>query len=138
MEKEIVHPKDVYDPQASKRLDSTGLPWSQAVKAKGLVFISGQVSLDSDLNIVGKGDIVAQTRQALNNLELVVRASGGDLSNVVHTTWFVTSIDEFYKKGASTVRREVFKKDFPTSTLVEIKRLAEPELMVEVEAIAVI
>ena len=103
-----------------------------------MVFISGQTSVDETGKVIGKGDMVTQVRQSIKNLETVVKAAGGDLSNVVYTTWFVTNIQDFYDKGASTVRREMFKKDFPTSTLVEIKRLADPDYLCEVEAIAVL
>ncbi|MGI0086160.1 MAG: RidA family protein, partial [Nitrososphaerales archaeon] len=66
----------------------------------------------------------------------IVKAAGGDLTNIVSTKVYVRSIDDFYNSGASKIRREVFKKEFPTSTLVEIKRLADPDFLIEIEAIA--
>jgi 2-iminobutanoate/2-iminopropanoate deaminase len=67
-----------------------------------------------------------------------LKSAGGDLTNVMSTIWFVTSAEEFYKTGASTIRWKYFKSDFPTSTLVEVKGLANPELVVEVQAFAVL
>lgn len=137
--KEVIHPKRVLDPQKHRKLDSTGMPWSQAVKAKGtLLFVSGQTSVDSEGSVIGHDDIVKQTEQALENLKSILEEVGASLDDVVSTNWYTTSIDDFYKKGASQVRRRYFKRDFPTSTLVEVKRLADPEYIVEVEAIAVL
>lgn len=139
MEKQIIEPKEVQKSLALKPFDPIEVPFSQAIKAKGeFLFVSGQTAVDEHGMVVGKGDVAAQTRMALKNLETIVRAAGGDLSNVVHTMWFVRSIDDFYNSGASKIRREVFKKDFPTSTLVEIKRLADPDFLVEVQAIALL
>ena len=102
----------------------------RAVRADGkFLFISGQLAWGDDGKII-KGDMLAQTQRALKNLENVLSYVGGDLSNVVLTRWFVKSIDDFYKNGASTYRRTAFKKNFPTSTLVEIKRLAEEDALV--------
>ena len=138
--KTIVQPENVWNPQKYMKMDPTGLPWSHAVKAQGTtVYISGQTSVDTQGNVVGVGDMTAQVRKSISNLEQVVKAAGGrGLEDVVATTWYVTNIDDFYERGGSTVRREMFKKDFPTSTLVEIRRLAHKDYLCEVEAIAVV
>lgn len=139
MKKTVLHPKGVADPQKVTKRDPTGYPWSQAIRAKGeLLFVSGQTSIDSDGKVLWKNDLVRQTERCLVNLERVLKSAGGDRSNVVSTIWFVKSADDFYHSGASTVRRRFFKRDFPTSTLVEIKGLADPDLLVEVQAFAVL
>ncbi len=137
MKREIINPRNFFDPESDRVLDPTGQPWSHAVRAEGkFLFISGQLAWGDDGKII-KGDMLAQTQRALKNLENVLSYVGGNLSNVVLTRWFVKSIDDFYKNGASTYRRTAFKKNFPTSTLVEIRRLAEEDALVEVESIAV-
>ena len=140
MHKEVLHPKGVANPQEMRGRDPAGYPWSQAVKVRGdtLLFIAGQSSVNKDGLVAWKGDMLKQTEQCLTNLRSILEEAGGNLSNVTSTIWFVTSAQDFYKSGASTLRWKFFEKDFPTSTLVEVKGLANPELMVEVQAYAVL
>ncbi len=105
------------------------------VKAGNLMFIAGQVALDGDGNVVGEGDMVAQVRQALENMKTVLASEGADFSNVVKINIFTTDIDRF--RAASDVRREYFRDNPPASTLVQIERLARPVFLVEIEAIAI-
>jgi 2-iminobutanoate/2-iminopropanoate deaminase len=137
--KQIVNPRDVFNPQQRRSIsDPQGLPWSQAIKASGmLLLVSGQTATDLNGEIQFKGDILRQTEVALENLKKIVEAAALTLENVVQLNWYVTSVEEFYEKGASALRRRYFPKDYPTSTLVEIARLANPEAMVEVQAMAV-
>ncbi len=137
--KQILNPQNVFNPESRKsRTDPDGLPWSQAIKTSGtLLFVSGQTAVDMKGEIQFKGDIMKQTKVALENLKKVVEAAGLGLENVVQLTWFVTSTKEFYDKGASAFRRQYFPKDYPTSTLVEVAGLANREAMVEVQATAV-
>jgi enamine deaminase RidA (YjgF/YER057c/UK114 family) len=137
--KQILNPHDVFDPRMRKpRSDPAGLPWSQAIKVSGaLLFVSGQTATDLSGEIQFKGDILRQTEVALENLKKIVEAAGLALENVVQLNWFVTNVEEFYSKGASVLRRQFFPKDYPTSTLVEVCRLANPDAMVEVQAIAI-
>jgi reactive intermediate/imine deaminase len=107
------------------------------VKAGGhLLFIAGQVSLDGEGNLVGEGDMGAQVRQVLENLKTVLASQGADFSNVVKINIFTTDIDAF--REAAAIRAEYFAGNPPASTLVQIVRLARPEFLVEIEAIAVL
>ena len=105
------------------------------VKAGNLMFIAGQVALDSDGNVVGEGDMVAQVRQVLENMKTVLASEGADFSNVVKINIFTTDIDRF--RDAADVRGEYFRGNPPASTLVQIVRLARPVFLVEIEAIAI-
>ncbi len=109
--------------------------YTHLVKHDDTLYIAGQVSLDAEGNVVGRGDIVAQFRQAMENLKIILASEGADFSNVVKTTIFTTSIDEFRKVGP--VRAEYFGDSAPASTLVQIEQLARPVFMVEIEAIAI-
>ncbi len=132
--KEVIKPKNVFDPE---KLDSGGQPWSQSIKATSpFLFVSGQTAVDLEGKIQWKGNIAKQTDLALENLKKVIQAAGLDMENIVQLMWFVTSAEKFYSEGASALRRKYFTKDYPTSTLVQIQRLANPEAMVEVQAIA--
>jgi 2-iminobutanoate/2-iminopropanoate deaminase len=106
----------------------------QAVLWNGLVFVSGQTGIDRDGHLVGQ-DIKSQTRQAIENLRCVLHASGSDLERVVKVTWFLTDVND--RAAVAEVRQEFWRDGLPASTLVEISRLASPEMRVEVEAIAV-
>ena len=108
-----------------------------AVTDSKLIFVSGHVSVDVGGNITGAGDIALQTRTALENIERVLEGAGASLRDVIKLNTYVTDMVEYQNK-AHTVRSEYFPKDFPASTLVEVKSLAHPELMVEIEAIAAV
>jgi len=120
----------------------TEVAFSQAIKVdkvnlESLLFISGQASIDEKGNVVGKGDIKAQTRQTLENMRSVLSQLGATMDDVVKVTIFVTDMSHFNE--IHEVRREYFKKgNYPASTIVEINRLALEDLMIEIEAIAVV
>ncbi len=105
-----------------------------SVEPRRLVFISGQLSRDKNGEIVGKGDMRAQLRQALENVKAALEAAGANLADLVRTNTYVTDIDEYFKHV--DVRMEFYSHAMPTSTTVEVRRLAQPELMVEIDAIA--
>jgi enamine deaminase RidA (YjgF/YER057c/UK114 family) len=86
--------------------------------------------------VVGKGDIKAQTTQVFANLKAVLEAAGGSLDDLVMTTTYIT--DRANREGYNEVRREQYKKDPPTSTLVIISGLAHPDYLIEIAGIAVI
>jgi enamine deaminase RidA (YjgF/YER057c/UK114 family) len=111
--------------------------YSHVVVASGksLVFIAGQLSRDKDGQIVGAGDMARQIRQVGENLRTALAAAGLTAEDLVKTTTFVTDIDEFFKYAE--VRAEIFGQNLPTSTTVEVRRLSHPDLMVEIEAIAI-
>lgn len=127
----VVNPRDVFKP-----LKPT---YSNVVKvedAKSLVFISGQVAFNKKGEIVGVGDPEAQTRQALENLKACVEAVGGTIDSIVKVTFYLKDIKHF--EAVHKVRAEYFRKNPPASTLVQITQLVHPDLLVEVEAIAVV
>ena len=108
-----------------------------AVPAGRMVFASGQVARDVDGSLVGRGDIRAQTRKTLENLQAVLAEGGATMDDVVKVTVFVTSLSEHFA-AIHEVRKEFFKSDYPASTLVEISSLVDPDMLIEIEAIAVI
>jgi len=126
--------------QSIERINPEGMTqptaYSHLVKVDNLLFIAGQVALDGDGNIVGERDMSAQVRQVLENLQTVLASQGADFSNVVKINIFTTDIDSFLESSA--VRREYLGDHPPTSTLVQIERLARPVFLVEIEAIAIV
>ena len=111
---------------------------SQGVKvpAGNLVFVSGQVARNAQGEIVGRGDIKAQTCQALENVKSVLETAGATLDDVVKVTVFVTNLAEHYSQ-IHEARAQYFKKDYPASTMVEVRSLVSEEMLIEIEAIAV-
>jgi 2-iminobutanoate/2-iminopropanoate deaminase len=108
----------------------------EVTEAKKLIFVSGQIAQDSEGNIVGKGDIHAQTKQVLENVKAVLEQAGATMENIVKVTVYVTDMNNF--KGVHEIRAQYFQNDPPASTLVEVSKLALDELLVEIEAMAVI
>jgi enamine deaminase RidA (YjgF/YER057c/UK114 family) len=104
-------------------------------ETQSLIFISGQLARDKSGNIVGPRDMRAQIRQVGENLRAGLEAAGVTLANLVKTTTFVTDIDEFFKHV--DVRHVYLGVGLPASTTVEVRRLSHPDLMVEIEAVAV-
>ena len=107
------------------------------VSAGQLVFVSGQVARNAQGETVGKGDIKAQTRQVLENMKAVLEAAGATIDDVVKVSVFVTNLEEHFSQ-IHEVRSQYFKKDYPASTVVEVKALANKDLWIEMEAVAVI
>jgi reactive intermediate/imine deaminase len=101
-----------------------------------MVFVSGQVARGLDGQVVGKGDVAAQTRKVLENMAAVLSESGATMDDVVKVTVFVTNLEEHFS-AIHQVRGEFFKEDYPASTLVEVKSLVHPDMLIEIEAIAV-
>ncbi|NIA70652.1 RidA family protein [Pelagibius litoralis] len=101
-----------------------------------VVYLKGQVSLDPGGKIVGKGDMPAQVRQVLENIQAVLGHVGGTMADIVSLTQYVTDIEAFMAAGA--VRKQFFAEPFPVTTTVEVARLYERDLLVEITAIAVI
>ncbi len=111
-------------------------PHAVSVAGGRVVFVSGQLALDKDGNTVGKGDMRAQLRQVGENLKASLEAAGATLDDIVKTNTYVTDMDAFF--GCMDVRREYLGPGFPTSTTVEVSRLADPDMMIEIEAYAVV
>jgi enamine deaminase RidA (YjgF/YER057c/UK114 family) len=105
------------------------------VETQKLIFISGQLARDQTGAIVGPRDMRAQVRQVGENLRKGLEAAGATLADLVKTTTFVTDIEEFFRHV--DVRADYLGVSLPASTTVEVRRLAHPDLMVEIEAVAV-
>jgi 2-iminobutanoate/2-iminopropanoate deaminase len=101
-----------------------------------LVFVSGQISVDADGNIVGAGDIVVQTRQVMENLKIALAAAGAGFEDVVKINNYVTDKAEY--PLVAPIREEYLQEPYPASTLVEVSSLIFPALKIEIEAIAVV
>lgn len=99
-----------------------------------LLFLSGQASIGADGSIVGAGDFDAQLAQTFANIETVLAAAGSDLSKVVKVTIYLTDMGHFPK--IVEARRRWFTPPYPADTTAEVKSLALPELMVEIDVIA--
>jgi len=101
---------------------------------KSFIFLSGQLSRDANGNLVGSGDMAEQTRQAIRNMQTVLQAAGGSLSDIVSIVVYTTDIRQF--KEIVAARVEFFNDKLPTSTIVEVNHLADPGLLIEFQAIA--
>ena len=113
--------------------------YSHVVTVSGtgkIVYTAGQLARDIDGNCVGKGDMRAQMEQTFKNLDRCLKAAGATWADVVKTNTFVTDFDEFQKCG--DVRMRYLGVATPTSTTVGVTRLAGPDFMVEIEAVAVV
>ena len=128
---------------AKKILQSAKLAASAGIMSHGvevpvgkMVFVSGQVARDLDGNVVGVGDIYAQTRQVLRNMHEVLAESEATMDDVVKVTVFVTNLEE-HLVASHEVRSEFFKNGYPASSLVEVSRLVHKDFLIEIEAIAV-
>lgn len=109
---------------------------SQAHRVGDLIFVSGQAGIDHDGRIVGVGEFETQARQALENLDRVLRTGGSSLANVVKVTIFLTDMTHFDK--VVELRRQWFTPPYPADTIVEVTSLYSPDAMFEIEAVAVV
>jgi 2-iminobutanoate/2-iminopropanoate deaminase len=110
--------------------------YTDAVRAGGLLHLSGIVAVDAEGRLVGGDDVIAQTRQVFENIGAVLEAGGCGFEDVVKVTIFLTDIDD--RPLINPLRQEFFGATRPASTLVEVPRLAVPGAKVEIECIAVI
>jgi 2-iminobutanoate/2-iminopropanoate deaminase len=102
--------------------------------ARTTLYLAGQLARDENGRTVGVGDIRAQTAKVIENIRTILRAEGGELENVVSVTVYTT--DMRYFDAISEVRRRYFTDDLPASTIVEVSKLAQPDLLIEIAAIA--
>ena len=114
------------------------LLYSHAVVGEGrrTVYVAGQLSRNAEGVVVGKGDMRAQIRQVCENVRTALAAAGASVTDLTRTTTYVTDIDEFFKHV--DVRSAFFGDEPPVSTTVEVRRLAGPDFLVEMDAIAVL
>jgi len=122
----------VNPPELSK---PTGYTHVVEVTGGRTLYVSGQVALDRTGAVVGKGDLKAETRQVFENLKAALATSGATLDDVVKITIFMTDASQV--QTVREVRDTYFTKQPPASTAVEVARLVRPELMIEIEAVAV-
>jgi len=110
-------------------------PYSQAVRSGPWVFVSGQIPIDPETGTVIRGDIKAQTRQALKNLEAILQAAGASLDRVVKTTLYITNMDDFSQVNEAYA--PFFLSQPPARACVQVARLPK-DAGIEIEAIALL
>jgi len=108
----------------------------RVTNATTTLYLAGQLARDEHGKTVGVGDIRAQTEQVIKNMQTILRAEGAELSNLVKLLVFVTDMRNF--DAISEVRKRYFTGDLPTSTIVEVNHLSQPDLLIEIEGVAVL
>ena len=110
--------------------------FSRAVRVGDTVYVSGTVAWGEDGRFIGEGDVYAQAKQALRNIEKALQQAGASLSDVVRTRIYLTDIDRW--EEAARAHAEAFAAVKPAATMVEVSRLADAAMLVEIEAVAVV
>ena len=126
MARDVIRPTNVHKPRG----------YSHAMKVGNTIYTSGQVALDIEGNIVGKGDFVKQFEQTLENMKRVLESAGATMSDIVQMVMFITDLSQLEKTG--DVFTKYFQRPYPPSIAVQVSRLGQPEWMVEMIATAVV
>ena len=114
----------------------TGYSHVVEVQSGRTIYIAGQVAVDKSGNVVGKNDFAAQATQVFENLKLALAEAGATFDNLVKVTTFVT--DMSHLQTLRTLRAKYYGKNAPASTLVQVGKLANEQLLIEIEAVAVV
>ncbi len=114
--------------------------YTQVIASRGsrTIYIAGQVAVDAIGNVVAPGDVIGQASRAFANVRSAVTAAGGTVADIVKVTWYVVGYRPEMLPALARARRDIFGDHEPASTLVGVAALANPQYLVEVEAIAVI
>ncbi len=121
---------------------TSGAPWEpvmgycRAVRAGRIVAVSGSAAIDADGKLVGVGDMYEQSRQCIRVISKALETAGCTIEDVVRTRTYVTDIDQW--EAVARAHSDVFGAAPPATTLVEVTRLIDPDMLVEIEADAVI
>jgi enamine deaminase RidA (YjgF/YER057c/UK114 family) len=117
---------------------SSGAKWesivgySRAVRVGDRIYVTGTTATDENSNIVGVGDAYEQTVQCIRNINRALKALGAELQNIVRTRMFVTDISRWEEYGRA--HGEFFREIMPATTMVEVSRLIDPDMLIEIEA----
>jgi 2-iminobutanoate/2-iminopropanoate deaminase len=100
------------------------------------IYVSGLTSRDKEGNVVGEGDIKLQTQTVLENVKTILEEAGATMDDIVKVTVFILDMEQFSE--IHEVRRGYFTEPYPASSMVEVSRLVDPRLLIEIEAVAVV
>jgi reactive intermediate/imine deaminase len=131
-------PREIRAVESPKLVKPVKPYYKPAVMVKGgkLLFISGVPPFDPNGNLIGKGDIKAQTKQVIENMKRILEEAGGSLDDIVCVTVYLTDIRYF--EDVAEVRLQYFRNANMASTLVEVSKLYHPDQLIEISAIAVL
>ncbi|WP_438311517.1 RidA family protein [Sporosarcina sp. FA9] len=116
------------------KIAEPGGHYTDGVVFGDMLWVSGMVSVDIDGNVVSQGDIVGQTEQVFQNIKFVLENAGATFKDIVKVTIYLCDIND--REAVNTVRKKYFGEYKSASTLVEISQLVNPDLLVEIEAVA--
>ena len=137
MKREILCPANVFDPRQK-------YGYVQAIKVGNTIYLAGQVAWDEQGNLVGRGDIVAQTRQCRENMRRILAAAGATMDDLVQETIFCRDV-RLFAREAARIGEKVGKQYFsppghysPAGTCLQVASLWDPDILIEIAAIAVV